>query len=123
MKAGTMKRLIFSSVKVLLLACAVSTASAQESVKSYDILLKGGHVIDPANNINTRMDVAVADGKIASVEKNIPAAEAKKTVDVSGYFVTPGLIDMHIVCFYTSFEVTSSVIADHHCLPSGVTTC
>jgi dihydroorotase len=69
------------------------------------------------------MDVAVLGGKIARVDRNIPAAEGKTTVDVSGYYVTPGLIDLHICCYYTNLSVTPSVIADHHCLPSGVTTC
>lgn len=70
-----------------------SFASAQSG--KYDLLLKGGHVIDPANNIDGVMDVAVSAGKIAAVAKDIPAAQASKVVDVSGLYVTPGLIDMH----------------------------
>jgi dihydroorotase len=69
------------------------------------------------------MDVAVQGGKIARVESSIASDEAKSVIDVSGYYVTPGLIDTHICCYYTNLTVTSSVIADHHCLPSGVTTC
>ncbi len=115
-----MKRFVFASVTFFVFA--VSAASGQENAK-YDVLLKGGHVIDPANRINRVMDVAIAEGKIARVEKNILSTDAKKTVDVSAYYVTPGLIDMHIVCFYSSLDVTSSVIADHHSFPSGVTTC
>jgi len=61
----------------------------------YDLLLKGGHVIDPANHIDEVRDVAVFQGKIAAVEKNIPADQAGKVVDVSKLFVTPGLIDIH----------------------------
>src|SRR5216110_243534 len=61
----------------------------------YDLLLKGGHVIDPANERDGRMDVAVSGSKIAAVEKDIPASEAKKVVDVTGLYVTPGLIDIH----------------------------
>src|SRR5262249_35182458 len=89
----------------------------------YDIVLKGGQVIDPANRINQRMDVAVLAGKISRVDREIPVAQAKTTVDVSNYYVTPGLIDLHICCYYTRLDLTPSVIADHHCLPSGVTTC
>lgn len=62
----------------------------------YDLLLKGGHVIDPANRINRAMDVAVAGGRIAAVEPDIPASEAGKTVDVHGLYVTPGLVDIHV---------------------------
>src|SRR5438309_584740 len=61
----------------------------------YDLLLKGGHVIDPANERDGRMDVAVSGSKIAAVEKDIPASQAGKVVDVSGLYVTPGLIDIH----------------------------
>ena len=61
----------------------------------YDLLLKGGHVIDPANQIDEVRDVAVFQGKIAAVEKNIPLDQAAKVVDVSKLYVTPGLIDIH----------------------------
>src|SRR5438105_7215185 len=61
----------------------------------YDLLLKGGHVIDPANERDGRMDVAVSGSKIAAVEKDIPANQAAKVVDVSGLYDTPGLIDIH----------------------------
>ena len=60
----------------------------------YDVLLCGGHVIDPKNKIDSVMDVAIKDGLIAAVEPDIKA-QAKKTVDVSGLIVTPGLIDIH----------------------------
>jgi len=64
-----------------------------------DILLKGGHVIDPKNNIDGVMDVAISEGKILRVAPNIPVTGAKKVVDVKGLFVTPGLIDMHVHVF------------------------
>lgn len=99
-----------------------SSALAQDAVK-YDTLLKGGHVIDLANRVNQPMDVAILNGKIARVDRNIPASAGKTVVNVSGYYVTPGLIDLHICCYYTRLDLTPSVIADHHCLPSGVTTC
>ena len=62
---------------------------------SYDLLLKGGHIIDPANNLDAVLDVAVAGGRIAAIGKEISAAQAKKVVDVTGLYVTPGLIDIH----------------------------
>ncbi|MBL7696506.1 MAG: amidohydrolase/deacetylase family metallohydrolase [Chitinophagaceae bacterium] len=65
-----------------------------------DILLRGGHVIDPRNNIDGKMDVAITNGKIAQVASSIPAANATRVVDVTGLFVTPGLIDMHAHVFY-----------------------
>ncbi|MEM9327570.1 MAG: amidohydrolase/deacetylase family metallohydrolase [Bacteroidota bacterium] len=66
----------------------------------YDLMLKGGHVIDPKNGIDEVRDVAIANGKIASVERNIPAQQAKQVVDVAGMYVTPGLIDMHSHNFF-----------------------
>jgi dihydroorotase len=62
----------------------------------YDLLLKGGHVIDPANHVDAVMDVAVSKDKIAAVEKDVPASQAGKVVDASGLYVTPGLIDIHV---------------------------
>ncbi len=104
--------------------CALAAAPAfSRRAPAYDLVLKGGHVIDVANGISRPMDVAVQGGKIARVDANIAPDEGKKAVDVSGYYVTPGLVDTHICCYYTNLSVTSSVIADHHCLPSGVTTC
>lgn len=103
-------------------ALAAAPALAQDTPQ-YDTVFKGGHVIDHANRINGQMDVAVMGGKIARVDRNIPASAGKKTINVSGYYVTPGLIDLHICCYYTRLDLTPSVIADHHCLPSGVTTC
>jgi dihydroorotase len=69
--------------------------SALAQTLHYDLLLKGGHVVDPANHIDAVMDVAVSSGKIAAVAKDIPANSAGKVVDVSGLYVTPGLIDIH----------------------------
>lgn len=101
------------------------TVSAQEPI--YDLLLKGGHVIDPKNNIDKLMDVAVSNGKIASVAENISASKAKTVADVKGLYVTPGLIDMH-VHVYNATPVTAaaarsnSVWPDAFSFRSGVTT-
>jgi dihydroorotase len=70
--------------------------SGRTQTPRYDLLLKGGHVIDPANQLDGIMDVAVSDGKIAAVESNIPPSEAGKIVDAGGLYVTPGLIDIHV---------------------------
>jgi hypothetical protein len=83
----------------LFLWASVANAQAPAPQASlYDLVLKGGHVIDPANGIDAKMDVAISSGRIAAVEKDIPANQAGKVVDVSGLYVTPGLIDVH----YTS---------------------
>ena len=65
-----------------------------------DILLKGGHVIDPKNSIDSKMDIAITDGKISQVAPAIDGKNAKNVIDVTGMYVTPGLIDMHVHVFY-----------------------
>ena len=88
----------------------------------YDILLKNGHVIDPKNKIDGPHDLAIADGKIAKVAPAIPDKQATQTIDLSGLLITPGLIDIHVHVYHTREPETLSVIADHHCFRSGVTT-
>jgi dihydroorotase len=65
----------------------------------FDLLLKGGSVLDPAQDLRGALDVAVQDGKIASVAANIPASEAKRVIHVPGKTITPGLIDLHTHVF------------------------
>ncbi len=91
----------------------------------YDLLLKGGHVIDPKNGINARRDVAIRGGKIAEVAENIAPSKAHKVVDVSGLYVTPGLVDIHVHVSAGSgpaYTGVLSVLPDDHTFRSGVTT-
>ena len=110
---------------VLSLLLTIQTVNAQE----IDILLKGGHVIDPKNNIDAKMDVAIVGDKIFRVAENIPESSAKKTVNVSGLYVTPGIIDMHVHVFQGTDKNSTSVAnssrsqnADAFSFRSGVTT-
>ena len=86
--------------------------------QQYDYILKGGHVIDPANGIDRIMDIAVTGKTIARVAENIPAEQAKKTIDVAGYYVTPGLVDIHVHVF----GYRGSIWPDDTHLTQGVTT-
>jgi dihydroorotase len=79
----------------LFLSLAVVSSQAQP----YDLLIKNGHVVDPKNQIDSILDVAIANGKIAKIAKNIPASQANKVIDATGLFVTPGLIDIHTHVF------------------------
>ena len=65
----------------------------------YDLLIKGGTVVDPSQGIHGVNDVAIEDGKIARVAPDIDAAEAAQVVEVKGKVVTPGLIDLHTHVF------------------------
>lgn len=112
----------------LLLLIVLSFQSQAQQTPAIDLLLKGGHVIDPKNNIDAVMDVAIAEGKILRVAQNIPATGAKRVVDVKGLYVTPGLIDMHVHVFagndpdsYIANGPTS-VFPDGFTFRSGVTT-
>ncbi len=79
----------------LILVMTLLTPNANTQTPRYDLLLKGGHVIDPANHVDGIFDLAVSGGKIAAVEKDIPAGQAGKVIDASGLYVTPGLVDIH----------------------------
>ena len=95
----------------------IPAANAQEI---YDLLLKNGNVIDPANRRGSRFDVAVIGNKIARVGRDLPAAHARVVIDVGQYYVAPGLIDIH-----THFDAQAgglNVQPDHNALPAGVTT-
>ena len=61
----------------------------------YDLLIRGGHVIDPANNLNAPADVAIRNGRIAAVAEFIDPAQARAVIDATGQIVTPGLVDLH----------------------------
>ena len=68
----------------------------------YDLLLKGGTVIDPSRQLSATRDVAIQDGRIAAVEPSIATDQASKVVDVSGKYVTPGLVDLHVHAYWGS---------------------
>ena len=95
-----------------------ATTSLCWSQARYDLLLKGGHVIDPANRIDSVMDIAISGGKIARVAANIPAGEGRKVLDVHGQYVTPGLIDLHAHVYGYS----GSIFPDDSALIAGTTT-
>jgi dihydroorotase len=93
----------------------------------YDLLLKGGHVIDPKNSRNAVMDVAIAGGRIARVAPDIPPVEAKKVVPVEGLYVVPGLVDIHTHVYAGTgmrgaYSGDLSVYPDGFTFRSGVTT-
>jgi dihydroorotase len=88
-------KISFAIIAALAIVVGFPVITFAQTSPRYDLLLKGGHVIDPANHIDDVRDVAVFQGKIAAVEKDIPADQAGKVVDVSKLYVTPGLIDIH----------------------------
>jgi dihydroorotase len=112
-----------SLVAVLLLSALAAFAQAPQ----YDLLLKGGRVIDPKNNIDDVRDVAIRGDRIAAVSPGIPASSARKVIDVAGLYVTPGLVDIHVHVFTQSapgtvYDAESSVTPDHAAFRTAVTT-
>jgi dihydroorotase len=106
---------------MLLLLPAITRAQA------IDLLIKGGHVFDPKNSIDTVMDVAIADGKIFRIAADIPAGEAQKVVDAEGLYVCPGLIDIHTHVFVGNkagqfADGINSLSPDDFTFRAGITT-
>jgi dihydroorotase len=73
---------------------AVGAAASAASAAKYDLIIKGGRVIDPSRKLNALRDVAIAQGRIAAIDANLSAAGVE-TIDASGKLVVPGLIDIH----------------------------
>jgi dihydroorotase len=93
----------------------------------YDLLLRGGHLVDARNQISGVRDVAIAGGKIAAVAAKLNAADALKVIDVAGMHVSPGLIDIHTHVYAgtgerRSYAGDNSVYPDGHTFRVGVTT-
>ncbi len=108
------------------LALLTVPATAQPE-PAYDLLLRGGHVIDAKNHVDAVMDVAIKDGHIAQVAPGLNPSDAIKTIDVKGMIVTPGLIDMHVHVYNGTGERGSyagdlSVLPDGFTFRTGVTT-
>lgn len=112
---------VASTIVFLLLLAAVCQG------QPYDLVLTGGHVIDPRNNLDGPADVAIRDGRVAAVGRDLDRSQAERVVDVSGLYVTPGLIDLHTHVFYSSgipsaWAGDNSIQPDAFSFRTGVTT-
>ncbi len=110
----------------LLLLAAIAAPAAQ--AQDYDLLIRGGRVLDPKNGIDAVMDVAVAGGKIARVAAGISPASARTVADATGLLVVPGLIDIHAHVFFGTEKdgylsnSDTAVPPDNHSFRNGQTT-
>jgi len=109
------------------LSICLLVLSILSHAQQYDLLISNGRLVDPKNNIDAKMDLAIKDGKVAKVANSIPASQAMKVIDVTGLIVAPGLIDIHTHVFVGSKPETFadgflSVSPDDFTLKAGVTT-
>ena len=93
----------------------------------FDTLLKGGHLIDPKNNLDASMDVGITAGKIAAIDSDIPAEQANQVIDCACLYITPGLVDIHTHMYATpgwanAWAGDNSILPDGFSFRSGVTT-
>ncbi|MFC2065664.1 amidohydrolase/deacetylase family metallohydrolase, partial [Chloroflexota bacterium] len=86
----------------------------------YDLLIKGGRVIDPSQNIDEKLDIAIVGDKIAALDKHTPSQEGLRVIEARGKIVTPGLIDLH--CHVTGSLLKISIDPDIAGVNQGVTT-
>ena len=87
---------------------------------SFDLLVKGGRVVDPAAGVDVIRDVAFEDGRVVALDDEIPADRARQVVDARGAIVTPGLIDLHSHVYWGGTSL--GVDADRLAASSGTTT-
>jgi dihydroorotase len=112
----------------LCVCCFLFFVSLGALSQPYAIVIKGGYVVDPKNNIHEVMDIAVADGKIISIAKKIDTTGARQVVNAKGMYVTPGLIDMHTHVFignepdHSYGNGPSSIPPDGFTFRNGITT-
>src|SRR6185437_6621558 len=96
------------------------TASGQTRSPRYDLLVRGGRVVDPSQNLFDDRDVAIAGGRIAQVATGIPETDARQVLNAKGKIVTPGLIDVHVHVY--DGVAPLDIPADPNCVAKGVTT-
>lgn len=117
-----MKSISFLVISVLFMINGVSRA------QTYNLVIKGGHLIDPKNQIDGITDVAILEGRIAMVAKNIDEKEGRQVIRAEGLYITPGIIDMHVHVYYGTkmdqglMNGPNSVQPDAFSFRSGVTT-
>ena len=86
----------------------------------FDLLLTGGTILNPATKLDEKLDVGVTGDRVTAIQANLPRATAKKTLDVTGCYVTPGLVDFHVHSYWGVNPYGSNL--DSLCLATGVTT-
>jgi dihydroorotase len=126
-RRSTAPRALFAAAGVLLVLALGSAGRPARAQAKYDLLLRGGHLLDARNGLSAVQDVAIAGGKVAAVAPRLNPADAFKVIDVSGLYVAPGLLDLHAHVYAGtgergSYAGDNSVYPDGFTLRAGVTT-
>jgi len=126
-KGMARRRLIGAAAGSAILAVTPATGGAGgvarapgQGEESFDLLIRGGKVVDPSQNLEAVRDVAIRDGKIARLGTDIPVARARQVIDADAKMVTPGLIDLHAHVF--PYVGPYGIEPDPYFLARGVTT-
>jgi len=121
------RRLVGAAASSVILAAApvgsstgVLAGQERQDEKPFDLLIRGGKVVDPSQSLEAVRDVAIREGKIARLEVGIPVAQARQVVDADAKIVTPGLIDLHTHVF--PYVGPYGIEPDPYFLARGVTT-
>ena len=114
-KTSRSQKVIRSAALIVLAFALVGHAGA---APRFDVLVRGGHVIDARNNINEVRDIAIAAGKIAAVASRIDPVDATQTIDASGLYIAPGLVDIHTHVYAGTGE-RGSYAGDNSVYPDG----
>jgi dihydroorotase len=101
-------------------AAAASAILHAQPESAYDVIVAGGHVVDPATKLSARADVAIRGGKLVRVGGTIDTASARQVIDARGCIVTPGLVDTHVHVY--DGVAPLGIPPDANCIAKGVTT-
>src|SRR6516165_11375615 len=110
-----------STASLAVTAGITGTHAAMGPNDKFDLLIKGGDVLDPSQSLRGRRDIGIRYGVIEAVEPDIPAARAVRTIDAGGKLVTPGLVDLH--CHVYPYGSAIGIPADELISQQCTTTC
>ncbi len=99
-----------------------STEAAMGPADKFDLVIKGGDVLDPSQSLRGKRDIGIRWGVIEAIEPEIPLARASKTIDAAGKLVTPGLIDLHchVYPYGSAIGIPADELVQHQCTTTVV---
>src|SRR6516165_7402064 len=119
---STRRQFLSTAGSFTLIAASTSLADAAMGPNDeFDLVIKGGDVLDPSQSLRAKRDIGIRFGVIEAVEADIPAARAQQLLDVSGKLVTPGLVDLHthVYPYGSAIGIPADELVGHQC----TTTC